>query len=919
MFRKWIYPSPSTYALPNVGDSLRIIMMNIITNTKTSHFQFYHLDPRILNCVGISYKYFTTHNKHCSAKFQADTNLTETPSKDGDFSEKSNNSCAGMIFEDLTIYTLVLNNVLYSSMTNFGIDASFLDKPFESINFVNLKDCLESVRTYHNDKIKHMGIVGGTKFYNSVRDYAITLLETDKEGHDSIPNPGNISTGRKDRWPSAFKDLRFLFRWQRSHIQGSDIADRLIRCLLSINRIKSDNSEIDTSSITDAGTSMPTSFIGDFKRFLKKFLKPVVKTSSVQWTIVPFLKTGKSGPSGKDSVESAGLEAGLLTHLDSWNDHFEPLCKLTGNSSFYTYVKELGRNSLLEELGSPERCNSQKLRNELGKGKLRKIYLRKLTPIPDKGNKSRVIAMSDKFTQHLLSGFEDEVLKVMKQLFRKECDYYSHKAGFEKLQKRLKANVNSYDLTSWTDRLPASLQVMVVEELFGSKIAEHWESLVVKCPWKLGAQQKMIKYSVGQGMGTRGSFQIASLTSMLLIKYIYVTKYGEKLSQFKYPRSAVGDDLFAFDPKGAIPELFKVLGVPVNLKKSKIATENNLVCEYVSRNINYGLDVSRISAKLCLSIRDNLLAVKSLLLHLEERGAIINVTRLFRDLMSLTRQSGSSRFKPWEFTMFWKSLICHKVLYDDTHSLVLASALKCFLQEETLLNEEEIEFYHLVTDSEEYWYCLLSSSILESKRAIDAISNEIDIPDSELSDMDLAIVNWYVSKSTSDKSIPSFCWESLDPSKSYGEIILKLREARLKCTTRLSFEIGAGLNTTFFDRELHSYRNSSIGEDAFNSIFSKYMRTLVKELEDVTKEFGLIPNSEEIHEGVPKFRLQHALKVATSYEDLSDLQSFYVKFSFQKKMITDDVIKHYCLTVEERIDPVSQEQIPELTEDSSAP
>jgi hypothetical protein len=257
------------------------------------------------------------------------------------------------------------------------------------------------------------------------------------------------------------------------------------------------------------------------------------------------------------------------------------------------------------------------------------------------------------------------------------------------------------------------------------------------------------------------------------------------------------------------------------------------------------------------------------------------------------------------------------VLYDDLHSLKLCNALGSFLQEETLLNEEEVEFYHLITDNEEYWYSLLSSSILESKRAIDAISGEIDIPDNELSEMELSLVNWYVSKQTGGTTNPDFCWESLDPLKSYGDIISELRKARLKCTTRLSFEIGAGLNTSFFDRELHSYKSNDIDEDVLNTIFSKYMRTLVKALEDVTYEFGLIPYSEDIHGGVPKFRLQNALKLASSFDDLDELQSFHVKFSFQKKMILDDVIRHYCLSVVERIDPVSQDANPELTEDES--
>jgi hypothetical protein len=57
----------------------------------------------------------------------------------------------------------------------------------------------------------------------------------------------------------------------------------------------------------------------------------------------------------------------------------------------------------------------------------------------------------------------------------------------------------------------------------------------------------------------------------------------------------------------------------INLDKTKRCTKSNLCAEYVSRNLNYGFDVSRISANICRAVQRNVLDIPELCRHLSER------------------------------------------------------------------------------------------------------------------------------------------------------------------------------------------------------------------------------------------------------------------------------------------------------------
>jgi hypothetical protein len=63
-----------------------------------------------------------------------------------------------------------------------------------------------------------------------------------------------------------------------------------------------------------------------------------------------------------------------------------------------------------------------------------------------------------------------------------------------------------------------------------------------------------------------------------------------------------------------------VIGLEINLNKTKKCTSDNICAEYVSRNINFGVDVSRISPNICKAVEANIFDIPQLVVHLNERG-----------------------------------------------------------------------------------------------------------------------------------------------------------------------------------------------------------------------------------------------------------------------------------------------------------
>jgi hypothetical protein len=316
----------------------------------------------------------------------------------------------------------------------------------------------------------------------------------------------------------------------------------------------------------------------------------------------PTLRVMSQGPNNKPKWQTADLEAYALMHSEL-RVPFKNLCDLTGNIDLYNYVEAISAKQDRKE----------------------RARLRYILSFPDKGNKSRNIAISDYFTQILLRPIMFCMKDFINKRFEGKSFAHDHSEGFNQLFSWIAPGVKSVDIKSFTEALCAKLQKDVVGHLTNPEIAENWYNLVVDCPWEVRKSKKQrnlpdtVKYARGQGMGTAGSFDIATLTMLLIIEYLFQVHYNIDLDDARFTET--GDDLVSWDPENKICDsLTSDLGLEISLAKTKTATEENIVGEYVSRNINYGRDVSRISANICRAVDQNILDIPELARHISERN-----------------------------------------------------------------------------------------------------------------------------------------------------------------------------------------------------------------------------------------------------------------------------------------------------------
>jgi len=105
--------------------------------------------------------------------------------------------------------------------------------------------------------------------------------------------------------------------------------------------------------------------------------------------------------------------------------------------------------------------------------------------------------------------------------------------------------------------------------------------------------------------------------------------------------------------------------MPINESKSKFASDENLVGEYVSRNINYGEDVSRISLNLCRQVGKNIFFLPDLINHLEERTQSFDIGRLIDFLRNRVKPNGKPYYASHIWSALYKALIVDNIIHDD--------------------------------------------------------------------------------------------------------------------------------------------------------------------------------------------------------------------------------------------------------------
>jgi len=228
-------------------------------------------------------------------------------------------------------------------------------------------------------------------------------------------------------------------------------------------------------------------------------------------------------------------------------------------------------------------------------------YLGKLGT-KDEPGKVRVFAMVDWWSQMLLRPLHKKLFEVLETIPTDAT--FDQDAGVLRGMKQVEktAYAASFDLSAATDRLPLSIQTLIIDHIYPGA-GELWGKFLVEREYSIprglrGLGMKMPKsvhYAVGQPMGALSSWAMLALTHHFIVQMAARRVYPSSKGWFtRY--LVLGDDNTIFD-RAVAAEYLRImadLGVEINLVKSVVSTTS---FEFAKRFIHKGQNLSPVSFK----------------------------------------------------------------------------------------------------------------------------------------------------------------------------------------------------------------------------------------------------------------------------------------------------------------------------------
>lgn len=511
---------------------------------------------------------------------------------------------------------------------------------------------VDDIRGLITQLVNDHGFTRGSERYGVIKNYTTSLIELREP-----TNPPWLATSEKYNIPSKLgvnfcQLLADYFRCTDASYLPKYVQVTLT--ILNIVRMVDGLSDAEFISITEKSKPIDGDLLREFSTYVEeqlidhKYDPDSTHLNGYRFNLL------KNGPNSVPKIESAYGEAVCLLK-DKLFFPFRRVCSEMKADYLVSYLQAL--------VSDPQAAEDQQ---DCYQGITK---LRYLVPIPDSGFKTRIVAICDFWTQLILEPIRAHVQLVIERKFEKSDFRKDHNLGVDamvKFQRRClqgeyegehKLNIRSlkfYDISSWTDRFHRDLQKIVMRSLFSSRLEEAWSQLVVHCPWHVKGQVDTLKYGQGQGMGTNGSFDIATLTDHLFINFIY-----DKKSSLKgvFPQNRcygkVGDDLWIYDPDGLIKEYYGKINLPINFSKSKEYTKSGSTAEFCSRTFLNGEDVSRISPKIISKSKD-FRYIPTLLSICASRGIQLDSSSFTRlnNTVGNSKVTYFDKLQPWIISLF---------------------------------------------------------------------------------------------------------------------------------------------------------------------------------------------------------------------------------------------------------------------------
>lgn len=356
------------------------------------------------------------------------------------------------------------------------------------------------------------------------------------------------------------------------------------------------------STITDPG-SMPDYVIPQFRKFLQESFLPNLKRL-IKLRRIPKLKFFpilKSGPTTVDqminsSTYSLVWSARIILRSPALGTALKTVSTNMGYPGFFNRLElaAMSDNKLVDIM-NPDYWRL------FPSGK---AFLGKLGFKIEPAGKVRVFAMVDPWTQWLLSPIHQWIFDVLRQISYVDGTFNQLKP-IERLQSKYlkirKYVISSIDLSAATDRLPLSLQIVLLEELLGmviskdraASLAEAWGKLLVDRLYEVRLSQdirskcnlptdipKGLTYSIGQPMGALSSWAMLAITHHAIVQY---AAYKSGLRTWFSDYGVLGDDISISGKVGTeYRRLLQLIGVKAGLAKS-IISRNKFVVEFAKK------------------------------------------------------------------------------------------------------------------------------------------------------------------------------------------------------------------------------------------------------------------------------------------------------------------------------------------------
>jgi hypothetical protein len=321
----------------------------------------------------------------------------------------------------------------------------------------------------------------------------------------------------------------------------------------------------DLEPILSEGLQIPPSKLDDFRAMCVELLQPQ-ELPTYEVTCWNF--SSAKGPNG---------QAVLTSHLDAIalrREGLLPIWREIANAVYH-----------------PLRSSMDNILSTFKDSQYPNAVSGRLAYLPEKGGKTRVIAIGDFWSQELLKGFHKILMKILSETFKGPDSTFNQDAGFTRVRIESRGKgCYSFDLKAASDRVPMVLQNIILETLWPS-VGKQIGALLSQRKF-YAKDRDPVQWKVGQPLGMYSSWPLFTLTHHILIQMAgaLVNKQDFRCYQL------LGDDVVIWDKEvaGAYVKLMETYGVTISKEKSLISPDHSKG-EFCKRLFLEGVELSPLS------------------------------------------------------------------------------------------------------------------------------------------------------------------------------------------------------------------------------------------------------------------------------------------------------------------------------------